>query len=344
MQIVRESIFLSAVRSFCNALFGLVGIVVGLLLLGVFLFALFGSHLTPAQKSEYMITPDAEGSTELLPMSAPVILHLDIHGIIGLNYLTGSVVEGLLLDSRDGLLKGNRVKAILLHMNTPGGTATDSDEIYRHLAYYKKKYDVPIYAYVEGLCASGGMLITSAADKIYASPSSVVGSIGVVLGPNFNFSGLMDKYGVSQVTLTEGKDKDMLNPFRPWKEGEAQSLVNINTYFYERFISIVTAARTRLDKDKLMNEYGAQVYSAPEGAELGYIDEGNSDYQTVLMDLAAAAHISGQKYQVIKIQPPHNILNDLMQAKLPFKITHRLEFDSLTTSERKGVLPLLYQP
>ena len=67
----------------------------------------------------------------------------------------------------------------------PGGAADDSVGIYRALCEYKKKYNVPIYAFVDGLCASGGMYIACAADKIYATPSSVIGSVGVIMGPLF---------------------------------------------------------------------------------------------------------------------------------------------------------------
>src|SRR6267154_729814 len=158
------------------------------------------------------------------------------------------------------------------------------------------------------------MYIASATDKILASPSSVIGSIGVILGPTFNFSGLMDKYGVQALTITQGKDKDMLNPFRPWQPGEDASLRNITLNLYDRFVSIVTTARPNLDRDKLINEYGAQVFVAENAQMLGYIDNGNADYDTAISELAKAAKIpENDMYQVLTIEPMHPFLSDLAQ-------------------------------
>ncbi|MFI5264393.1 MAG: S49 family peptidase, partial [Candidatus Kapaibacterium sp.] len=92
------------------------------------------------------------------------------------------------VESQEGDFKNNRVKGILLYMDTPGGYSTDSDTIYRLLMEYKKQYKVPIYAYVDGLCASGGMYIAITADKIMASDTSLIGSIGVIAPTFMNFT------------------------------------------------------------------------------------------------------------------------------------------------------------
>jgi signal peptide peptidase SppA len=277
-----------------------------------------------------------------------VILKIDIVGEIGLKDLTAEKIQNSLLDSREGMLSGNRVKAILLNINTPGGAADDSDSIYRALMAYKQKYQVPIYAYVDGLCASGGMYIASAAEKVYASPSSVIGSIGVLMGPTFNVSGLMDMYGVKSLTLTEGKDKDMLNPFRPWVPGEDNCLRTINADLYMRFVNIVTTARPKLDKHKLIAEYGAQVYSCETAMQLGYIDVANSNYDAALIDLAKAANLPDpQYYQVFTIEPEHTFLSDLTTAQSPLltgKITHHFQFQPGFNSEFSGRFLYLYQP
>ena len=134
---------------------------------------------------------------EFLHSPAPVILKIDIDGVIGIGDLTYKKIQNSLLDSREGLLAPNRVKALLLYIDSPGGSADDADDIYRAILSYKKKYQVPVYAFVDGMCASGGMYIACAADRIFSTPTSVIGSVGVLLGPTFNFSGLMERYGVS---------------------------------------------------------------------------------------------------------------------------------------------------
>jgi protease IV len=347
MEYVRESILISAVRTFCKAFAGIIGILIGIILI-FFVLMMFSSPDIYPPQSSLVISPDANGNRDLLPHSSPVLLKMDITGVVGQGDLTTNKVQNSLLDSREGMLAHDRVKGILLHINTPGGTVDDADAIYHALLSYKKKYQVPIYAYVDGMCASGGMYIASAADKIFASPSSVIGSIGVILGPNFNFSGLMDKYGVQALTITQGKDKDMLNPFRPWQPGEDISLRNITADLYGRFVSIVTAARPNLDRDKLVNEYGAQIFVANEAQKLGYIDDGNSDYITAISELAKTAKIpDNQTYQVMTISPMRPLLADLTQGKfslLSGKVTHHFQMNAFMNSELSGRFLYMYQP
>ncbi|HSX12425.1 MAG TPA: S49 family peptidase, partial [Rhabdochlamydiaceae bacterium] len=262
--------------------------------------------------------------------------------------LTEQKINNLLLTSREGILKGDRVKAVLLYMNTPGGTANDADVIYRALMDYKARYHVPIYTYVEGLCASGGMYIASASDRILASPESIIGSVGVLLGPTFNVSEAMDKIGVKALTLTAGKDKDALNPFRPWVAGEEDSIKKITLSLYNRFVDIVVAARPALDRTLLVQDYGAQVFVAEEAQALGFIDDGNSSYNAALKELAAAANFKeGEKYQVLHIESPHGIITELAQGKASFlsgKIKHVFPLGPNITSEMSGKFLYLYTP
>jgi signal peptide peptidase SppA len=321
MDYLRESIFASAFRAFCKSIAVILGIAVGVVCAEVAIVALTTSNNMLPPKSEPLLMPDAEGSRALLPSSAPVILRLDFHGEIGLRDLTSAKIEDLLLDSQEDLFKGGRVKAILLHMDTPGGSSTDTDTIYRALMAYKQKHNIPIYAYVDGLCASGGVYITSAADKIYSSHSSIIGSVGVRMGPNFNFAEAMTKYGVSALTLTEGKDKDALNPFRPWKPDEDASLKDVMAILYDQFVTIVSQARPKLTKELLVGTYGAHVFVAPEAEQLGYVDVGNASYSDAVQALASAAQIGEKEpYQVIQLQPSRSFWGDFAQSLFPSKM------------------------
>lgn len=346
MEFRSESIIVSAVRTLCRSFAAIIGIVLGVVLVFICLMMFSTPDVYPP-KSNLMIAPDANGNRDLLPHTAPVVLKLDIRGVIGQGDLTAAKITNSLFDSRDGMLGNNRVKALLLFINTPGGEADAANVIYRALMDYKQKYQVPIYAYVEGMCASGGMYIASAADRIYASTTSVIGSVGVILGPTFNFSGLMDRYGVQALTLTEGKDKDMLNPFRPWLPGEDASIRNYMAAIYAQFVSIVTTARPRLDKQKLIDEYGAQIYVAKTAEELGYIDVADSDYTTAIADLAKAGKIADDEpYQVMTIEPMHAFLAELADSKLSLlkgKITHNFQVGQIN-SELSGRVLFLYQP
>lgn len=347
MQFPRESVFLSTVRGFFTSFGILMGLFIAAVAIGCFMMFFSGSNMYPAP-SKLMVAPDAKGDRHLLSHSAPVILKIDIKGVIGMKELTADKIQTCLFDSREGMLGENRVKGILLHMNTPGGTVSDSDAIYRALLDYKKKYQVPVYVYVDGLCASGGMYIASAADKILSSNTSVIGSVGVTMGTSFNVSKLLDVYGIESLTLKAGKDKDMLNPFRTWQPGEDESLRQILSVLYTQFVDIVSMARPQLDKRKLVDEYGAQVYVAQDALKLGYIDAIDMDYNTALTALVQAANLGeNADYQVFEISPAHSFLASLTEGKsslLKGKISHELTLEPLMSPELSGKFLYFYRP
>lgn len=347
MEFTRESIFISAIRKFLNTLGVIVGIAVGIFLISLGISAISNTVQLP-DKGDLTVSADADWNRKLLPATTPVILRIDISGVIGLGELKEKKFKNMLLDSREGALANDRVKAILLYINTPGGTVTDSAGIYEALKSYKEKFQVPVFAYVEGLCASGGMFIASAADQIFATQDSIIGSVGVRWGPVFNYTGTMEKVGIEAVTITKGKDKDALNPFRPWEEDEGASIKAITAASYENFVNVVTDARKQLNKDKLINDYGANVFIASKSQELGYIDHADANYNDALKELVQAAGIKeGEKYQVLEIEPSHSLLKGLTNEKLGLlsgKIQHVFPLGPNMTTELSGKPLFLYQP
>jgi protease IV len=312
MEISKESIFISGIRSFVKGFLAVFGSLISLVLV-VFIISLF--TLGQENKNTINILPDLAGNDKILPTTAPVILKLSIQGEIGKDNLTQDIVISQLMQSRKDVLKNDRVKAIFLYINSPGGTVNDSDIIYRCLLDYKNKYKTPIYAYVDGLCASGGFYIAAAADKIYSSPVSIIGSVGVIMGPFFNVNQLLNKWGIQSLTLTEGKNKDMMNPFRPWKEKEEASLKDLSSYFYNRFVDIVTLNRKKLDKEKLINDYGALVFNPEKAEKLGFIDKANVSLEDAFLDLLKMAKIDEKSpYQVIELAPKPRLLDSLINS------------------------------
>lgn len=347
MQFSNESIWSSIIRTFCKTFAAILGLCFALALVTIVIGGLSGQTVIPPEKVEISLAPDAEGNRDLLPSTAPVILKIDFSGTIGEGDLKAENIEEILISSQEDPLQNHRVRGVFLYMNTPGGAASDSDEIYRALLKYKKKYNVPIYAFVEGLCASGGMMIAAAADKIYATPDSIVGSIGVILGPTFNFSGAMAKYGVESLTIAQGKDKDMLNPFRPWQQGEDGSLRVITEQLYDRFVDIMVTNRPQIDKTKLVQEYGAQVYLAEAAQKIGYVDGADSDYEASMQALVKAANIGAEeRYQVVQLNTPPSFLATLIQSRfslLKGKVTHVFQMGPIS-SEMSGKILYLYAP
>lgn len=331
----RESIISSSLRAFLKMFFGLMGILVAFFVFAwIYSTSSVSTPITIEEKTTLSILNDADGKREVLPSTTPVILEINLHGKIGdVKGTDAKVFQNILNDSRTGHLAGSRVKGILLNFNTPGGTVVDSEAIYEMLNVYKARYNIPVYAFVEGLCASGGMYIAAASDKIYAGPSSIIGSVGVVIGPFFNVYETMEKWGVHAKTITEGIDKDMLNPTRPWKDGEGTSIQAVTAFMYQRFVDVVTKARPRLDKSKLIEEYGARVFDCVTAEKLGYIDVAMSSRDTALKDLLIAAKVDGTKsYQVVNLAPKNAWLNEFVSSESPLfsgKIKHTLDTDKI---------------
>ncbi len=348
MEMMRESVFISALRSFARAFFSLFGFFLALIVL-MGLYALVASPHAAEENTTLKILPDLEGHRAMVSLQAPVILCIDVKGIVGdPESLDTEVIHNLLLDSQSGLLQGERVKAILLRINTPGGTVSDSDNIYRMLQRYKEVHHVPIFAYVEGMCCSGGMYIASAAERIYATPSSIIGSVGVLAGPFFNVVDTLQRYGVQTQTLTQGLDKDAMSPFRPWREGESSSLQAVLAYYYDQFVGIVTAARPQLSREKLVQEYGAHIFAAPQAKDFGYIDEANADEQMALSALLEEVKIDTTKpYQVVQLTPKRSFLADLVQGKnrlFQGEIRHTIALSGSRSFEIRDPCAYLYEP
>lgn len=347
MEYTHESIFRSSLRAFAKAFFVILGIFVAFLPIMIAMSILGGSS---QDMDRYTVTvlPDLKGEQKYLPLTTPAILRIDVKGVIGMKSLNTEDVYTQLIESRRGLLKDNRVKGILLYIASPGGSVNDSDGIYRLIKEYKEKYKVPVYTYIDGLCASGGMYIACSSDKIISNPVSVVGSVGVLIGPFFNFFDGMEKLGVNSLTLTNGKGKDSLSMFRKWKPGEDEALKNIGNALYQDFVDIVAQARPMLNKQKLINEYGAQIFDAKTAKEYGYIDEANGSYEGVLKELLTKANIDTEKpYQVVRLTPKKDWFSYIAENKenlLSGKIRHTVQLGPYDLSSLKDPFAYIYLP
>ncbi|MCF7806345.1 MAG: S49 family peptidase [Simkaniaceae bacterium] len=314
MQFERESIFISAIRSFTKVFFGFIGFMLGIVVF-FFIFGMMGSsYIMP--KTTIFVAPNANGVTQIASDKSPLILKINIEGVIGSPKLNALTIEKTLSTIRSNPVYKSRIKGLMLYINSPGGAANDSEEIYFMLKRFKEEFKIPIYAYVNGFCASGAMYIACAADQIYSNTSSVIGSVGVVWGPFFNFSKLMEKVGIGSLTVSDGTGKDTLNPFRPWKPGEAEELDAIVGDSYDHFVAIVAENRPKLTVDKLKNEFGAKIFSSSQAEEYGYIDQSTAQYASTLLALLKEANVDEQKsYQVLEIRPAPSILLDVFDQK-----------------------------
>ena len=168
-------------------------------------------------------------------------------------------------------------RAVVLRINSPGGSPVQSgiinDEIHRLKALHKKK----VYAVVEEVCASGAYYVAVAADEIYVDKASIVGSIGVLMD-GFGFTGLMDKLGIERRLLTAGENKGMLDPYSPLnarQRGYAQAMLD---QIHQQFIAVVREGRGKRLKET-PDTFSGLFWNGEEAVAQGLADKlGNLDY------------------------------------------------------------------
>lgn len=327
----RESIATTGLRALVRVVFGMVGLGVGILLLGVITGGFSeatGTFAPPTPDHDLEILPNAEGKRKVASRTAPVILVVDIVGVMGTERLNATTLREQLLESREGVLKGSRVKGIILNINSPGGTLNDINGMYDAIVEYKKQYDIPIYAFVDGVALSGGMYVAVAADKIYTTSTSLVGSIGVVMPPMMNFSGTLDKLGVTAVTVSAGTGKDLMNPTRPWAPDEQAPLQAITNFFYDQFVDIIVSQRKGVDRDVLVNEIGAGFFPAQKGVEYGLVDTADASKRGVIQQMLKEIGIKDKNYQVVGMKRRFGFLEGILDGKSPLftgKMKHQLD-------------------
>jgi protease IV len=344
---MRESILYVSFRAFFRVFFSVIGFGLGMILVLAMITAFSGTaDNEPEAKYAVKIAPNAKGVRKNMSKDVPVILKVDISGVIGSETLNMTTIRQMLVESREDTLKNDRVKAILLTMQTPGGTVIDADGIYHAVKSYKEQYKVPVYAYVDGLCASGGMYVASAADKIYASEVSLIGSIGVIAPSFLNLTNLLEKIGVASLTLYAGKGKDDLNPLRAWKPGEQDSYQSIINTYYNQFVDIVTSNRPELNKKKLVDEYGANIFPAKTALEYGYIDGSGISYSDTLKEILKDIAIEDDNYQVVEMESKSWLSNLLNGNSMLFtgKVKHQLALGQDQDLSLMNKYLYLYQP
>lgn len=167
--------------------------------------------------------------------------------------------------------KDSDVKGLLVRIMSPGGSITGSDIIFHLIRQFKRKKKVPVVACLVSLATSGGYYVALAADEIYALPTTVTGSIGVVL-VKLNLAGLLHKLGIQNETYTSGPNKDMFSQLKPDSPGQRAIINDLVKVMYARFVGVV-ARRRRLPLAKVRRLADGRIYLAPQALKLGLIDK-----------------------------------------------------------------------
>jgi protease-4 len=175
------------------------------------------------------------------------------------------------LEKLDKAAGDEDVKAVVLRINSPGGSVAASDMMYHSLAEFKRNKKVPVVACMMDVAASGGYYLACGSDGIIAQPSCVTGSIGTIM-QTFSVAGTMEKIGVEAVAIKSGKMKDIGSPLHDLSDEEKVILQQIIDGFYEKFLTVVQTGRPEMDSGKLRRLADGRVFIAEQAKEHGLID------------------------------------------------------------------------
>ncbi len=199
----------------------------------------------------------------------PLVAIVRLNGAIGMGGRM-SLNDQSLAPLLERAFKRGKPSAVALEVNSPGGSPVQSSLIGARIRRLSEKHNVPVYAFVEDVAASGGYWLAAAADEIYADDSSVLGSIGVI-SAGFGAHVFLARQGVERRVYTAGKSKSMLDPFRPESEEDVARLKTLLGDIHANFIDHVTARRgSKLDTSTYL--FTGEVWLAKRAVELGLID------------------------------------------------------------------------
>jgi protease IV len=200
------------------------------------------------------------------------VLQLNVEGAIveKKGGFTGGAVSGDIISQLEQAKEDDRIKAIVLRVNSPGGGVVPSDEIHNKIVEVKEK-GKPIIVSMGGVAASGGYYISAPADYIFANSLTITGSLGVLISvPNYQKAA--DWIGYQEYTFTSGEFKDIGNTLREMSQKEKDIFQTLVDESYQRFVDVIEQGR-KLPRDKVLSAADGRVYSGRQAKELGLIDE-----------------------------------------------------------------------
>ncbi len=292
-------------------------------------------------------------SMSLFPQPAPLkekviegkgdhkVLLIDISGFIsgqaGKGLVASPSMVARIKEELRRAADNKAIKAVVLRINSPGGTITGSDIIYHELLRYKEKTGNKVIASIGSVGASGAYYLSMAADKVLANPTAVTGSIGVIM-VHVNLQGLMEKIGVGAESIKSGENKDLGSPVKPLSPGGRKILQGVIDSMQERFVKVISVGRPGLSLKEIETLADGRIYTADEAFRSGLIDQiGYLDEAIELAKLEAGI----DEAKIIFYSRPHeykdNIYSRSFQGMRPslsplsilgFQAGHPLEGES----------------
>jgi len=214
----------------------------------------------------------------------PVVPVLRFTGPIG---MATPLRPGLALASVAGAVEKafrlSKLPTVAVVVNSPGGSPVQSNLIFRRIRQLAKEKDKRVYVFCEDIAASGGYFLALAGDEIYADPSSIVGSIGVI-SAGFGLDKFIDRFGIERRVHTAGKDKGALDPFRPERPEDVALLRELQRDVHEVFMNAVKERRGDKLNGGREDLFSGSFWSAARAHEIGLID-GITDLRSKMQEL-----------------------------------------------------------
>lgn len=242
---------------------------------------LLGPVLSGCGVPSFLVTP-VSSSTKLLEeevqpgKGAGKVVIIEVEGML-MNARTGGFLQAsentvsLFAQEMDKAARDKNVKAVVLRVNSPGGTVTASDLMYEIVTDFREKSGKPVVASTQEVAASGGYYVACGADQIIAHPTSVIGSIGVIFS-TFQLEGLLDKVGVEVEAVKSGPLKDMGSPFKALEKDEREVMQAMVDDYYARFVDVVRTRRNVNDPETLKLVTDGRVFTGTRAVQLGLAD------------------------------------------------------------------------
>jgi len=231
--------------------------------------------------------------------------------------------------------KDNNIAAVILRINSPGGTVAAVQEIYQQVQNLKKAKKKVVVS-VGDIAASGAYYIACAADKIVANHGSLTGSIGVIMSLP-NIGGFLEKIGVRVTIIKSGKHKDIGSLLRDMSEEEKRLLQGVIDNAYSQFFNVVAKNRHKIKKEELMKIADGRIFTGEQAKQTDLIDELGT-YEDAIKLTAKLANIEGEPV-IVEEEKPLKLLFDFMEIKSPIK---KLEENSTKVLLEYRYLPKIY--
>jgi protease-4 len=251
------------------------------------LWGIFFKLLTFAYITFLLITlVDWRGRAEMAAGGKKHTAMVELNGLIAPG--SDASAENIMA-SLQAAFKDKNTQGVVMRINSPGGSPVQSQTIYDEMKRLRKKYpEIPLYAVVEDVCASGGYFVAAGADRIYVSKTSIVGSIGVLMN-GFGFTGLMDKLGVDRRLITAGENKGMLDPFSPVEAKDVEHAKKLVNDIHQHFITAVREGRGKRLKET-PDMFSGLIWTGQMSIDLGLAD-GFGSLDSVARDVVKAEEV-----------------------------------------------------